>query len=98
MLNVEKLHEQVLLRMDLTKDPTDDELQELIHDVLEEHSKEKFIPLKDKAILGKEIFNALRKLDILQELIVAVIYQTDPAAAMTPLPSGIWSESTLWTP
>ena len=69
MLNIEKLHEQVLLRMDLTKDPTDDELQELIHDVLEEHSKEKFIPLKDKAILGKEIFNALRKLDILQELI-----------------------------
>ena len=69
MLDIESLHEQVLSRMDLTKDPTDDELQELIHDVLEEHSKERFIPLKDKAILGKEIFNALRKLDILQELI-----------------------------
>ena len=69
MLNVEMLHEQVLAKMDLTKDPTDDELQELIHDVLEEQSKEAFIPLKEKAVLGKEIFNALRKLDILQELI-----------------------------
>lgn len=69
MLNIEVLHEQVLSRMDLRKDPTDDELQELIHDVLEEQSKVRFIPLKEKAVLGKEIFNALRKLDILQELI-----------------------------
>lgn len=69
MLEIESLHEQVLARMDMTKDPTDDELQEIIHDVLEEHSREKFIPLKEKAALGKEIFNALRKLDILQELI-----------------------------
>lgn len=69
MLDLEMLHEKVLSRMDLTKEPADDELQDLIHDVLEEQSRIHFIPLDEKAILGKEIFNALRKLDVLQELI-----------------------------
>ena len=48
---------------------SDEELLELIHRILEEKSKEEFIPLGEKAILGRELFNAFRKLDILQELI-----------------------------
>lgn len=69
MVKAEELHEQILARMDLSTEPTDEKLQEIIHEVLEEHSCEEFIPLREKADLGKELFNALRKLDILQELL-----------------------------
>lgn len=69
MLKAEELHAQILERMDLSREPTDEKLQEIIHEVLEDHSREEFIPLKEKAALGKELFNALRKLDILQELL-----------------------------
>ena len=69
MLRAEELHEQIIARMDLSTEPTDEKLQELIHEVLEEHSQKEFIPLREKAVLGKELFNALRKLDILQELL-----------------------------
>ncbi len=69
MLRAEELHEQIIARMDLSTEPTDEKLQELIHEVLEEYSQEEFIPLREKAVLGKELFNALRKLDILQELL-----------------------------
>lgn len=66
---MEELHRRILARMDLSIEPTNEQLQELIYNVLEEQSKEEFIPLKEKAVLGKELFNAFRKLDILQELI-----------------------------
>lgn len=69
MLRAEQLHEKVLSRMDFMREPSDEELLEIIHSVLEDSSKKQFIPLKEKAALGKELFNAFRKLDILQELI-----------------------------
>lgn len=69
MLQAEQLHEMILTRMDLTKDASDEELLEFIHQVLEEKSKEEFIPLHRKAQLGRELFNAFRKLDILQDMI-----------------------------
>lgn len=53
----------------MTCDMEDEELQELIHEVLEEASKEEFIPLQEKIRISKELFNAFRKLDILQDLI-----------------------------
>lgn len=69
MLRAEQLHEQVLAKLDLSREASDEELLELIHRVLEERSRTEFIPLQEKAALGKELFNAFRKLDILQELI-----------------------------
>lgn len=65
----EQLQERILEELDLSKEVADEELQELIHRVLEESGEQTYIPLKEKAILGKELFNAFRKLDILQELI-----------------------------
>ena len=70
MRSAEQLHEEILAQMDLSKEASDEELLELIHRILEEKSKEEFIPLGEKAILGRELFNAFRKLDILQELIL----------------------------
>lgn len=42
---------------------------ELILQILEEESRRDYIPLQRKASLGRELFNAFRKLDLLQELI-----------------------------
>lgn len=69
MLKAEQLHEEVLAHLDLTAEVDDEELLELIHQLLEKRSRTEFIPLQEKAALGKELFNAFRKLDILQELI-----------------------------
>lgn len=69
MLQTEKLHARVLEELDLSKEVADEELMEVIHRVLEETEKESYIPLREKANIGKELFNAFRKLDILQELL-----------------------------
>lgn len=69
MIKVEELQEKILEKLDLSKDVEDEQLVEMIHEVLEEVGKEEYLSLKEKATLGKELFNTFRKLDILQELI-----------------------------
>jgi pilus assembly protein CpaF len=69
MKHEEQLQERILEELDLSKEVGDEELMELIHRVLEESGEQCYIPLKEKVSLGKELFNAFRKLDILQELI-----------------------------
>ena len=56
-------------RLDLSKEIADDELTEIIYRVIKEEDKVEPISLKEKGVLGKELFNTLRKLDILQDLI-----------------------------
>ena len=69
MTSEEALKTKILGRLDLSREVEDEELQELIFCVLEEESAVEYIPLEEKARLGKELFNAFRKLDLLQELI-----------------------------
>ena len=69
MISEEQLKTKILEQLDLSREVEDEELQELIFRVLEEESERDYIPLEDKARLGKELFNAFRKLDLLQELI-----------------------------
>ena len=66
---MEELQEKVLQELDMSKEIADDELMDVIHRVLEEHDKGRYITLKQKVGLGKELFNTFRKLDILQELL-----------------------------
>ena len=47
----------------------DGELVELIYQVLEEYAKDIYLPLRMKMEFGRDLFNAFRKLDILQELL-----------------------------
>lgn len=65
----EKLQHIVLDILDLSKDITDEELLETIDRVLVEKSKESYISMQEKRRLRKDIFNSIRKFDILQELI-----------------------------
>lgn len=69
MIQTEKIHEKILERLDLSHEVGDEQLVELIHTILEETGQETYLPLKEKTMLGRELFNAFRKLDILQELI-----------------------------
>lgn len=69
MTDAEKYQEKVLKKIDLSKDVGDDELMEIIHHILNEDTEEGYLSLKEKAGIGKELFNTFRKLDILQELL-----------------------------
>lgn len=61
--------EDVLSRMDMTVDLTDEEVFNLIEQCILELSREYFISLADKRRFAREIFLSIRKLDFLQELI-----------------------------
>ena len=69
MTGTEQFCEQIMQRMDLTKETEDEELREIIRDVLEEACRREYIPLSEKIRISRELFNAFRKLDILQDLI-----------------------------
>ena len=65
----EILKERVLQRADLICDISDRQLLELIEEELQRMSEEGYLPLKYKFELLKEVYNSLRRLDILQELL-----------------------------
>jgi len=69
MAQIEELQKRVLERLDLSKEVEDEELMEIIREILEENGEKTYVSLKEKAGIGKELFNTLRKLDILQELL-----------------------------
>lgn len=69
MIHAEELQEKIRMELDLSKEVADEELIELIHRILGEKNQEVYIPLKEKARIGKTLFNAFRKLDMIQELL-----------------------------
>lgn len=69
MKKTERLYEQVLERLDMARETGEEELQEIIREVLEEARRKDFFSLSEKIRLGRELFNAFRRLDILQDLI-----------------------------
>lgn len=69
MLKVEHIQTRILEELDLSKEVGDDELMEIIHRVLGESEDDTYVSLREKAGIGKDLFNAFRKLDILQELL-----------------------------
>lgn len=62
-----ELKRQVLERVDLSREVPDEEMQELIDEVVLSYGKEFSLSLNEKCRLGKELFFALRKMDVLQE-------------------------------
>ena len=68
-MTYEELYERILGELDLSKEIDDLQLVEVIHEMLEEKSKDSFLSLKEKSRLGKELFNTFRRLDVLQELL-----------------------------
>lgn len=64
-----KLKNIILEKMDLTKDLTDDEILEIIDNTVVQEITNRSITIEEKVKLSTEIFNSIRRLDILQELI-----------------------------
>lgn len=69
MLHTEEMQEKILQELDLSKEVGDEELMEVIHRILRKQSGERHMSLKERANMGKELFNSFRKFDILQELL-----------------------------
>lgn len=65
----QQLQELVIKRIDLSRELQDDEILEVIDEVLLSKSRDSYISLQDKRQFRKDIFNSIRRLDILQELI-----------------------------
>lgn len=61
----EKIQEQI----DLTREVSDEEILDIIDTTIIDYSKERYISLNKKNVYRLELFNAIRKLDILQELV-----------------------------
>lgn len=66
---METLRQQVLERLDHTKDATDEEIYSCIDEVLTQESKRRYLPLKTRVQLRKAVFDSLRRMDVLQELL-----------------------------
>jgi pilus assembly protein CpaF len=65
----EELQKEVIGSIDLGRDISDEELLELIDRVIIQKSRENYISMQAKIKVKKDIFNSIRRLDLLQELI-----------------------------
>lgn len=56
-------------KLDYSREMKDEEIKGLIGESLAEYARESFLSLEQKESLGRELFFAIRKLDILQEIL-----------------------------
>ena len=69
MTTIEQIHEIIIRNLDLSKELSDEQLTRLIHETIHEYGKQNHLSLDDRTKIGKELFNAFRKLDMLQEFL-----------------------------
>ena len=60
---------RVAAELDLTRDVEDAEIARMIDRCILEETKDQYVPLKEKVGLRVELFNSLRRLDVLTELL-----------------------------
>ncbi|HCL04371.1 MAG TPA: pilus assembly protein, partial [Lachnoclostridium phytofermentans] len=65
----QELQEQILAGIDMTREFTEEELFDRIDEVIKVRGKEEYISITEKQRLRREIFNSIRRLDVLQELV-----------------------------
>ena len=64
-----ELRDRVQRRLDLSRELSDGEVQALIDEEIMQKSREGYLMLEERLRLQKELFNSMRRLDMLQELI-----------------------------
>jgi len=69
MSKQESLRTRVLSRIDMSRDIEDADLYEIIDETIVEQGKNEYIKLEDKVKLRKELYDSIRGLDILQEIL-----------------------------
>ena len=65
----EKIRNQVLDRMDLSGEIRDEDVNEIIDICISNEVGECYIPLKEKIGIRSDIFNAIRRLDVLSDFL-----------------------------
>lgn len=63
------VREMVSQRLDLTRNVSDEEIQETISDIIAEESARKYMSLSEKKEIMESVFNSMRGLDVLQPLV-----------------------------
>ena len=69
MLLIDELKSRLINNIDLSKDTSDKELNDIISELVMDEFRNKNVSLKYKMNVCKELFNAIRGLDILQEIL-----------------------------
>lgn len=64
-----RLKEKLAERIDYSREISDEEIRELIDEILEQERREYPMSLAQRQQLGRDLFYAFRKLDVLQEMI-----------------------------
>ena len=65
----EKIKSVVMSRLDLSREIMDEDVSRLIDNCIVTSTEGCYIPLKEKIFLKNEIFNSIRRLDVLSELL-----------------------------
>lgn len=63
------IREQVLNSIDMTRDPDDDELHNIIDSIILSESDYKYITIEDRVKLHSQIFNSIKGLGLIEELL-----------------------------
>lgn len=63
------LREKLLESIDYSRESSDEEIRDLIDDMLVRENRERPLSLQERRQLRKDLFHAVRKLDVLQELV-----------------------------
>ena len=66
---VHTVRENVLKRMDLSRDTSDEEIEDMIAQELAQESRKTSISIHERVRIEQQVFNSLRKLDAIQELV-----------------------------
>ncbi len=66
---IEEIKEGIKENIDYMKDPTDEEIEELIEKNVFNKSRDTYLKLSEKQLIVEVIFNSMRRLDILQPLL-----------------------------
>ena len=64
----ERLNENVLAKIDGSKELSDDELRQLIEQCIREYASDHTMTVKERITAKRDVFNSLRGLDVLQDL------------------------------
>lgn len=68
-IDVEQFRAKVIEAIDMTREPSNDELHEIIDSTIKNNSDYKYMPIQDRYKLHKDIFDSIRGLGIIEELI-----------------------------
>ena len=64
-----ELQQLILSNIDLSREVCDEELLQMIDETVKKRAQENYLSMKEKQRLRRDVFNAIRRLDVLQELV-----------------------------